>query len=378
MKVTVREKKISGGRKSLYLDFYPPIIHPDTGKPTRREFLGLYVFERPKSDPEKQQNKETRYLAESIRAKRQIELQAGVYGFWSQAKRRTDFLAYFRSLAEARKDSPNNYENWMSAYNYLEKFTKGHCKIGDIDEKFCDDFREFLLNSHSLRRSKSKLAQNTAMSYFDKLRAALKQAFNDKLIADNPARRVKGIKQAETQREFLTLEELQALARTECEIPELKRAALFSALTGMRWSDIEKLVWSEVHRSESNGCLIRFTQKKTKGAETLPISEQAYQILGERGEPNENIFKGLTYSAWLNMKLAQWAMKAGITKHITFHCFRHTFATLQLTMGTDIYTVSKMLGHRELKTTQVYAQIIDKLKVEAASKIKLNLEQATK
>jgi hypothetical protein len=111
MRVTVREKKISDGRKILYLDFYPPIIHPDTGKPTRREFLGLYVFDRPKSDSEKQQNKETRNLAESIRAKRQIELQAGIYGFWNQAKRRTDFLAYFRNLAEARKDSQNNYEN---------------------------------------------------------------------------------------------------------------------------------------------------------------------------------------------------------------------------------------------------------------------------
>lgn len=372
MKVTVREKKIAGGRKSLYLDFYPPIILPDTGKPTRREFLGLYVFERPKSDSEKNQNKETRQLADSIRAKRQVELQAGVYGFWNQTKRRTDFLAYFRNLAEARKDSQSNYENWMSAYNYLESFTKGHCTIGDIDERFCADYRDFLLNSPSLKRNKNRLAQNTAMSYYDKFRAALKQAFNEKLIAENPARQVKGIKETETQREFLTLEELQALAGTECDLPELKRAALFSALTGLRWSDIEKLVWSEIQSSESNGCYIRFTQKKTKGAETLPISEQAFQLLGERGGPNENIFKGLKYSAWLNLKLAQWVMRAGITKQISFHCFRHTFATLQLTLGTDIYTVSKMLGHKELKTTQIYAKVIDKKKVEAANKIKLN------
>jgi len=377
MKVTLREKKISSGRKSLYLDFYPPITHPDTGQPTRREFLGLYVVERPKSEPEKQQNKDTRSLAESIRAKRQIELQAGIYGFTHQAKRRTDFLAYFRSLTEARKASENNYENWVSAYNYLEKFTKGYCLIGDIDEKFCADFRDFLLSSASMRSNKSKLAQNTAMSYFDKFKAALKQAFADKLIADNPAKRVKAIKQAETQKEYLTIEELQALANTECDMPELKRAALFSSLTGLRWSDVEKLVWSEVQHSETNGHFIRFTQKKTKGTETLPISEQAYQILGERGEPIEKIFKGLKYSAWINLKLAQWVMKAGITKRITFHCFRHTFATLQLTMGTDIYTVSKMLGHRELKTTQIYAQIIDKMKVEAANKIKLDLGHAS-
>jgi len=371
MKVTLREKKISGGRKSLYLDFYPPIIQADTGRPTRREFLGLYIFERPKTDSEKQQNKETRNLAEAIRAKRQIEIQSGTYGFHHQANKRKDFLAYFKELAEKRKDSKSHYENWLSAYAYLEHFTKGHCTFGDIDEKFCIDFKEFLLSSPSLKRNKKQLARNTAVSYFDKLRAALKQAFVDRLIAENPAKRVSGIKPAETHREFLTLEELQALANTECELPELKRMALFSALTGLRWGDIEKLVWSEVQSSDVNGCFIRFTQKKTKGTETLPISEQAYQLLGERGEPGETVFKGLKYSAWLNLKLAQWVMKAGIKKHVTFHSFRHTFATLQLTMGTDIYTISKMLGHRELKTTQVYAQIVDEKKIAAANKIKL-------
>jgi len=147
MKVTLREKKISGGRKSLYLDFYPAIIHPDTGKPTRREFLGLYLFDRPKNDSEKQQNKETRSLADSIRAKRQLELQAGVYGFLQQANKRKDFLTYFLSLVEARKASQNNFGNWMSAYNYLEKFTSGRCTFGDIDERFCADFKEFLLRS---------------------------------------------------------------------------------------------------------------------------------------------------------------------------------------------------------------------------------------
>ena len=371
MKVTVREKKITGGRKSLYLDFYPAIIHPDTGRPTRREFLGLYIFERPRNDFERQQNKETRNLAESIRAKRQIEIQAGVYGFTYQTKKKADFLAYFLSLAEKRKASESNYENWMSAYNYLVRFTKGHCTIGEIDEKFCSDFKEYLLNSPGLRET--TLAQNTALSYYNKFKAALNQAFDDKLIPDNPAKRVKGIKQAETHREFLTLEELQTLAVTECEIPELKRAALFSALTGLRWSDIEKLVWGEVQYSGTNGYFIRFTQKKTKGAETLPISEQAYQLLGERRESDERVFKGLKYSAWLNSKLADWVRQAGITRHITFHCFRHTYATLQLTMGTDIYTVSKMLGHRELKTTQVYAKIIDRMKVEAANRIRLEI-----
>ena len=121
------------------------------------------------------------------------------------------------------------------------------------------------------------------------------------------------------------------------------------------------------------GYYIRFRQKKTKGAETQPISDQAFELLGERTIPDERVFVGLKYSAWHNLKLQQWVMKAGISKTITFHCARHTYATLQLTLGTDIYTVSKLLGHKDLKTTQIYAKIIDERKKEAANKIKLNI-----
>lgn len=132
-------------------------------------------------------------------------------------------------------------------------------------------------------------------------------------------------------------------------------------------------MWSEVQHSKELGNYLRFRQKKTQGAETLPISEQAFNLLGERGEPEERVFKHLKYSAWYNLKLQQWAMKAGISKTVTFHCARHTYATLQLTLGTDIYTVSKLLGHKNLKTTQIYTKVIDEKKTEAANKIFLDI-----
>jgi integrase len=153
----------------------------------------------------------------------------------------------------------------------------------------------------------------------------------------------------------------------------MKRAALFSILTGMRISDIQKLKWSEVHHSKANGYYIQFRQEKTEGEEVLPISAQAFNLLGERGKPADKIFAGMIYSAYENKCLYQWIADAGITKKITFHSFRHTFACLQLASGTDIYTVSKMLGHRELKTTQIYAKVIDQTKRAAADKIKLDL-----
>ena len=96
-------------------------------------------------------------------------------------------------------------------------------------------------------------------------------------------------------------------------------------------------------------------------------------MLGEQGNLDDKVFEGLKYSAYSNKHLFQWIGAAGITKDITFHCFRHTYAILQLANGTDIYTVSKLLGHKELKTTQIYAKVIDKMKREAVDKIKIDL-----
>ena len=378
IKVKLREKKISGNRQSLYLDFYPAIPHPETGKPTRREFLGLYLYDKVKTPLDKKHNTETLQLAEQIRQKRENHInKPEIYTGYEkeQLKKRErgekDFVEYFKALTDKRKAS--NYDNWVSAYNYLETFTNGNLRFADLNEKFCNEFKEYLLTTKSNKSSKTTLSQNSAVSYFNKLKAALKQAYKDGYLTSDLNAKIEPIKQAETRRNFLTIEELNSLVKTECNNPLLKRAALFSALTGLRFSDIKNLVWGEIHHSVENGYSIQFTQQKTKGVEVLPISEQAYSLLGERKEPTDKVFEGLTYSAYENKHLYQWIGAAGITKDITFHCFRHTFATLQLSKGTDIYTVSKMLGHRELKTTQIYAKVIDQTKREAADKIKLDL-----
>lgn len=376
-KVKLREKKISGNRQSLYLDFYPAIPHPETGEPTRREFLGLYLFDKAKNPIDKQHNKETLQLAEQIRQKRENYLnKPEIYTGYEKEQLKIkeqgeqNFVTYFKSLADKRKAS--NHDNWVSAFNYLETFTKGNLKFADLNEKFCNEFKEYLLTTKSNKSNKVTLAQNSAVSYFNKLKATLKQAYKDGYLPGDLNTKIEPIKQAETRRNFLTIEELNRLVKTECNNPLLKRAALFSALTGLRFSDIKNLVWGELEYIEGNGYFIQFKQQKTKGVEMMPISEQAYSILGERKETTDKVFEGLTYSAYENKHLYQWIGAAGITKDITFHCFRHTFATLQLSKGTDIYTVSKMLGHRELKTTQIYAKIIDQTKREAADKIQLD------
>ncbi|MGA1976617.1 MAG: site-specific integrase [Bacteroidales bacterium] len=318
-------------------------------------------------------------LAEQIRQKRENQInKPEIYTGYEREQLRmkemgeASFVEYFQNEVNKRKAS--NHDNWVCAYNYLNTFTNGILRFENLNEKFCNDFREYLLTTKSNKSSKVTLSQNSAVSYFNKLKAALKQAYRDGFLPTDLNSRIKPIEQAETQRNFLTIEELNSLVKTECNNPLLKRAALFSALTGLRFSDIQKLVWDELEFIEGQGYFIKFTQQKTKGVEMMPISEQAYSLLGERNEPADKVFKGLTYSAYSNKHLFQWIGAAGISKDITFHCFRHTFATLQLSKGTDIYTVSKMLGHRDLKTTQVYAKVIDKTKREAADKIKLDIK----
>jgi integrase len=377
IKVKLRKKIISGNRHSLYLDFYPAIPHPETGKPTRREFLGLYIFDKINNPIDNQHKKETLQLAEQIRQKRENHLnKPEIYTGYEKEQLKIkelgeeNFVTYFKSLADKRKAS--NHDNWVSAYNYLETFTKGNLKFIDLNQKFCNNFKDYLLTTKSNKSKKVTLAQNSAVSYFNKLKATLKQAYKDGYLSSDLNSKIQPIKQAETQRNFLTIEELNSLVKTDCNNPLLKRAALFSALTGLRFSDIKNLVWGELEYIEGNGYFIQFKQQKTKGVEMMPISEQAYSLLGKPKEPTNKVFEGLTYSAYENKHLYQWIGAAGITKDITFHCFRHTFATLQLSKGTDIYTVSKMLGHRELKTTQIYAKIIDQTKRDAADKIQLD------
>lgn len=112
IKVFLRDKKSMHGKRGLYLDFYPPITHPETQKQTRREYLQLYVFEKPKTETEKEHNKETRMLAENVRAQRQLEFQSGVYGFVSAQNKKKDFLGYFQKIAENKlQGSKSNYDN---------------------------------------------------------------------------------------------------------------------------------------------------------------------------------------------------------------------------------------------------------------------------
>jgi integrase len=378
IKVKLRSKPIMGDKKSLYLDFYPPVISPDTGKLTRREFLRLYVHISPKTALEKQHNKETTVLAEQIRQKRENYLnKPEVYNEYERErlakmeKGAKSFIMYYESLISKKVGS--NRDNWNSSFLYLKKFAERDLTFSELTLPLCESYRDFLLNVKSLRSTNNtKLSNNTASSYFRNFKTALRQAFRDGFLESDINGRLAAIKEIDAKRNYLTLDELNKLLQTDCRSELLKRAALFSALTGLRFSDIMNLRWGQVIH-DGQGYYVQFAQQKTKATETIPISEQALRLMGERDSDQCKVFEGLTYSAYQNKHLAQWIGAAGITRDITFHCFRHTFATLQLSKGTDIYTVSKMLGHKDLRTTQIYAKVMDNAKRDAAEKIQLDM-----
>lgn len=370
--VKIRRKTLKNGNVSLYLAIY-------INGHREYEFLKLYLIpEKTKAD--KERNKATLALANSIKSQRIVDIQTGAWGMKSDYKEKTLFYDYYNALTQKRKkkESKGNFSNWSSCLHHLKKYDpRTTLTFADITPKWIEGFRNYLENEAEAfgcdrreRKEKRPLSQNSRQSYFNKLRATLRQAYEDGIIRKNPMTGIKGFSSEEGTRQYLTIEEVKAMAAADCDYPEVKRAFLFSCLTGLRRSDIEKLTWGEVTELNGRTRLI-FRQKKTGGQEYLDITPQASELIGDRGDhkPTDNVFGDFLYPSSTNDELRIWALRAGIDKHISFHCGRHTFAVMMLTLGTDIYTVSKLLGHRELKTTQIYAKIVDSKKQEAVDNI---------
>lgn len=369
--IRLRKRKTPTGLYSLYLDIYL------NGKRSY-EYLKLYLVPET-SKEDKRKNQETLKLAEAVRAKRLVDLQNSEYGFKSPFKEDSSFYEYYVAMCKERfkDDSMGNWGNWNSCLKHLLKYEPRlkQLKWRDIDKEFVQGFKDYLehdacaWSEDSRERVKDRpLARNSKVSYFNKLRACCNKAYDERIIAHNPIRGIEGFKAEEGKRMYLTIDEVKLLAKTECHFPSVKRAFLFSCLTGLRWSDIVRLKWKDVY-TQGDFTRIIFNQKKTHGLEYLDLTPEAVELMGKRGNPDDNVFEYFHSPHTANTTLRDWCMRAGINKHISFHSGRHTFAVMMLDLGTDIYTVSKLLGHREISTTQIYAKVLDKNKQAAVAKI---------
>lgn len=349
--IRLRQRKTSTGLISLYLDIYAK------GKRSY-EYLRLYLVPE-KNREDKRKNNETLQLAEAIKAKRIVELRNGDYGFKTEDNN-INFYSYYIGLM--RTKSEHTQIIWNAVALMLQTFDERlkERTWAEIDKNYIKKFVQFL--------EKSDLSQNSQVIYFSKIVACCNKAVADGIIQQSPALGVEKPKKQDTERQYLTIDEVRRLAETDCKYPRLKDAFLFSCLTGLRRSDIIGIKWINVIVND-NFTRIVFNQRKTKGLEYLDITPEAAILMGERGKDSDFIFNIPKHSTIISDNIGKWCKAAGITKHITFHCARHTFATMMIELDTDLYTVSKLLGHRNIATTQIYAKIVDKKKQEAALKI---------
>ena len=375
--VRIRFKQLSNGNQSIYLEYYTgDVIRKENyvGGKRKYEFLKLYLIpERTRED--KAKNEVTLALAKAIQSKRIVEVQNDAHGFQNTNKSRVNLLDYLENIGKqsAEQGSRNYARTVLNTVRALRLFRGDYIAFRDVDKEFLSEFTDYLrqmpkASKYGVLKTGGRLSANSVVSYYGTLRTAINRAYKEGIITVNPTKEfdfASKVRQEPSRREYLTLDELKTLINTECRHEIVKRAFLFSCLCGLRVSDIRKLRWCDLQRSGGR-VRIEITMQKTKEPLYLPISDEALKWLPERGEANGSDFIfPLTHEGTVNDTLQHWAKVAGITKHISFHVSRHTHATMMLTLGADLYTVSKLLGHKNIATTQIYAKIVDKKKEEA-------------
>lgn len=370
--ITLRYRLLKNGCKSLYLDYY------NSGQ-RKYEFLKMYLV--PETDKEtKLLNKSVLKAANAIKLKRNQQVLFERSGL-KQEPCNISLLEWLKEcMANAMQQAKSKgrkeyscYRNYNSTQKVVAKFLKSAYKHNDItleevNKEFCLKFIHYL--DTCTNKWGQPFAQGSKNKYLSKFSSALQRAVRKGYIASNPTSLLdpdERIATAKTQREYLSEEELSRLVKTECPNAKVKQAFLFSCLCGLRWSDITTLEWSHVFLNEKTH-RIEKRMVKTQELIYLPLSKDAEALLPKKNDKSNLVFS-LPTLANVNRSLKKWAAAAKVNKHVTFHTARHTFATLLLSNDVDIYTVSKLLGHQNILTTQIYAQIIDKRKEDAINQI---------
>jgi integrase len=360
--VRLRERTMPSGNISLYLDYYYNGVR-------KYEYLHLYLIPE-HSREDKDKNRQTKLLAETIRSKRLVEYRNGIYGFEKGSSAGdVDFFDYFEYvMTMCGQKKTKTTRIWSTCLNHLRQYHPRDIPVSMVDRDFITGFKHYLDKVEACNKQKKPLSDNTKNIYLSKVTAALNTAVKEGVIASNPSSSVSKYKAYTNEKVYLTTEEIGRLIHTRMTNDVLRRAFLFACFTGLRFIDVKRLKWGNVGKA-GDFTRIVFKQKKTGGQEYLDICVQAEEYLGKRMPKDVEVFHGLNYSVHLTEALRKWAKDAGIDKPITFHSSRHSFAIMMLNLDTDIYTVSKLLGHANLASTQIYARIVDKKKQEAISKI---------
>lgn len=360
--IRLRMKELSNGSKSLYLDIYR------NGKRSY-EYLKMYVI--PETDDNaRRQNKVTMIAANAIKSKRIIELTNGEAGIKRADDKETMLLLDWMHtyMENQQKRGKKDGHQIKVAIQILKDYAGERVTMEQIDKEFCQGYIDYLLTEY--RPMGKPVSRFTAQNYYRVLNGALNAAVRADVMKLNPFTKIGNsdkIRRPESKREYMTIEELRALIATPMKNKAVKQAYLFSCFCGLRISDIIGLKWGNVY-VDNGQYRLEVVMQKTKEPIYLPLSPEALRWMPERGDKtSEDHVFDLPSTTHINILLKPWAKAAGIDKRFSFHTARHTFATMMLTLGADLYTTSKLLGHTDVKMTQVYAKIINRKKDEAVN-----------
>lgn len=377
--IKLRFKQLKDGNQSIYLDCYINGI---------REYKFLNLYLRPDTSREnKMWNIEQLRLANAIKAQYIIDIQNGEFGFKDRNRtRKLSFLTYCEDMAaEYEANGQTSCAVLMrSAVKRMTAYKGKNISFNHIDKEFLigfieylnSDIRDFDKESKDKKRKPKPLSEVYKEALFARIIVALNKAERDGIIVKNPGKDIdRKLKPHAEQKSrcYLTLDEIQKIIDTEYKPDnDIKPAFLFCCFSGLRYSDVQKLTWGEITVSPEGYAQIETNMQKTGKDITIPLSDNALKWLPERTDQTSasRIFYKLPDQVTnADVRLRTIIKKAGITKHVTFHVARHTFATLTLTYGADLYTVSKLLGHSNIRTTQIYAKIVDESKRKAVNLI---------
>lgn len=358
--VRIRFKELANGNKSVYLSINV------NGRRTY-DYLRLYLI--PEVDAAaREQNKQTMQAVYAIKAQRIMSITNGIAGLKDKSRikmRLVDWLEIFRDAQVER--GRQSARNWVNSVLNAVREHSPNVTLAEMTKEYCNGFMVFLLNDY-ITYKHTHPSKSTVMNYLKCLKAAFNMAIEEEIMDDNPVLRLRMdvLKGGGTKREYLTVDEVKRLIDTPCKREDIKAAFLFSCFCGLRISDVKSLKWKNII-TEGDKTRVEILQYKTKQPLYLPLNKQALRWMPERGSASDedNVFPTLPSKNY--DCIPEWSRAAGISKHVTYHVSRHTFATMELTMGADLYTTSKLLGHTEVRTTQIYAKIINKKKDEAVS-----------
>ena len=390
---------LKDGRASLALEYYlgrseSPVLDDEgnqvfytsgamSGKPKykvkhnrKRENLNLYIWIHPRSPQERTQNRNTLALAEKIRFEREQEFLEDREGYRLKKEKEVDLLRYFRKHREDEVYARSTRIGFGTAYRRFIDFLGSMPKY----KKYVDFLRMDLLTPEMVGGyveylKKVSVGDGGARTY-GLFKKVITTAVEEGLMKKNPCKGIAMRKDAYAiKKQILTLDEIRRLASTPFagSYPDIRRAFLFSLYTGIRWRDVSQLTYENVDLSSG---LLKFEQSKIAGRSksssvVTPLSPMLHKIIGKpgvQGDYKQFIFSLPTWSTCVK-QLDAWVKAAGIGKHITWHCARHSFAVNILNGGANIKTVQSLMGHASIEMTEKYLRVVDELKHKAINSL---------